>query len=77
MSDLTYLVPALLLCRIVLDLVGVLSGRSSYRLDFAYFLVFLAACIAIISSGSELWAALSFGIAAYSLFQLSVKRDRR
>lgn len=75
MPDLSYLVPVLLLCRVAIDMVGLLSGSNSYRLDLAYFLVFFAAGIAMASSGPiDVWGVLAFGISAYSLLQFIVKR---
>ena len=77
MSDISILLPVLLVVRIVLDFVYIATNNSSYRLDFAYFVVFLIVGLVAVSVGSlDVWAMLSFGIAIFSLIQFFIRRAK-
>jgi hypothetical protein len=77
MEDLTLLIPVLLAVRIVLDLVAVASGGTSYRLEFAYFVLFLTGAVAILShDAKDLWGLLAVAISLFSLVLFFYKRAR-
>ena len=78
MTDLGFLLPGLLIARIVLDLVALSRGGTPYQLEFAYFVLFgLAGVVMLTGEPDFLWVLLAFGIALYSLAQFFVKRGRR
>ena len=67
----------LLVARVIVDLMAIGAGKTSYRLDFASFLVFLAAGFAILAeSANDLWGFLALGVALFSLGQCLIRRSR-
>lgn len=77
MPDFSYLIPLQLISRFVLDFFSIGTKNDSYYFDFCYFLLFLAAGIAIFS-GKDLhfWGVISLGISAYSFIQFYIKRKK-
>jgi hypothetical protein len=68
------LLPVALIARVILDLVSVGTG---YRLDFAYFVVFLVAGIAILlGNPGARWGLLAVAIAVFYLGKFCFRRFR-
>lgn len=71
------LIPVLLAIRVLLDVVTLATRNSSYRLDFAYFLVFLIAGLAmLVDKSNDPWGFLSLGISLFSLVQFFIRRTQ-
>jgi len=72
------IIPVLLAIRVVLDLASLKGGRTSYRLELAYFALFAAAGATLLAGRPDeaLWGWLSVVVAAYSLIAFFVRRSR-
>ena len=77
MNDIPILISALLLARVVLDVISIAKCNVSYVIELGYLLVFSIAGVALlVQNYSDIWGLLCFGIAIFSLIQFFIKRKR-
>jgi hypothetical protein len=78
MGDFGFLVPILLAIRVVVDLAALSRGGTSYRLEFAYFLLFFVSGVVILGhSLKDVWGYIAIAMALFSIGLFFAKRARR
>lgn len=69
------IIPVMLVFRFILDIICLLTGKTSHRIELVYFLLFMVLGGCALADGSlNPWGFIAFGLALFSLMQFFIKR---